>query len=126
MAFPSPALNYTENRINLNDLLRLSPHSHYLMKCGQDYPLAGILKGALLIIDRALTPKDTNIVIAEINGGLELRRLHLHNQASLVSLKVEHDVLRIKQDEPLPTWGIVSYSINDLAGIGFNHSESTT
>ncbi len=54
MAFQSPAQNYTETRLSLGDLVHLSPYSTYLMRSDSSFPDAGIVKGSVLAIDRAL------------------------------------------------------------------------
>ncbi|MBT0722538.1 peptidase [Rosenbergiella collisarenosi] len=119
MAFPSPAQNYAENRLDLNAILKLSAHSHYFMICEGNYPLAGIIKGALLIIDRSLDPVDGSTVIAEIDGGFEVRRLLL-SPPTLLSLQENKESIKLAVNEPLPVWGVISYVINDLALSGFN------
>ncbi|WP_241613207.1 S24 family peptidase [Rosenbergiella epipactidis] len=118
MAFPSPAQNYAENRLDLNAILKLSAHSHYFMICEGNYPLAGIIKGALLIIDRSLDPVEGSIVIAEVAGGLEVRCLTLC-PPTLSSLQDNKESIKLGVNEPLPLWGVVSYVINDLAESGF-------
>jgi hypothetical protein len=50
MAFQSPAQNYTETRLNLGDLVHLSPYSTYLMRSDSNFPDAGIVKGSVLAI----------------------------------------------------------------------------
>ncbi|MBT0722471.1 peptidase [Rosenbergiella collisarenosi] len=120
MAFPSPAQNYTENRLDLNDFLKLSAYSHYFMISEGHYPAVGILKGALLIIDRALNPKDGSVVIAEINNGLELRRLTLSHAPALISLQNPDDIIGLAINDSLPIWGVISYVLNDMAELGFN------
>jgi DNA polymerase V len=40
-------------------------------------PEAGIIKGSVLAVDRALTPRHGQIIVAEYEGELVLRRLLL-------------------------------------------------
>lgn len=75
MAFQSPAQNYTETRLNLGDLVRLSAYSTYLMRSDSNFPAAGIVKGSVLAIDWALTPAHGQLIVAEIDGELSLRCL---------------------------------------------------
>lgn len=77
MAFQSPAQNYRETRLNLGDLVSLSAYSTYLMRSDCDIPDAGIVKGSVLAIDRALTPAHGQLIVAEVDGELTLRRLLL-------------------------------------------------
>lgn len=78
MAFQSPAQNYTETRLNLGDLVSLSPYSTYLMRSDSTFPDAGIVKGSVLAIDRALTATHGQLIVAEMEGELTLRRLLLN------------------------------------------------
>lgn len=78
MAFQSPAQNYTETRLNLGDLVYLSPYSTYLMRSESDCAGTGIVKGSVLAIDRALKPVHGQIIVAEFDGELTLRQLLLN------------------------------------------------
>lgn len=77
MAFQSPAQNYTEARLSLGDLVHLSPYSTYLMRSDSSFPDTGIVKGSVLAIDRALVPVHGQLIVAEFDGELTLRRLLL-------------------------------------------------
>lgn len=120
MAFQNPAQNYAEKRLNLGDMVSLSPHSTYLMRSAGDYPEAGILEGALLAIDRSLTPRHGNIIIAEVDDELVLRRLLLTPSPALQALTGVGELTPLNADFAPSVWGVVSYAVNDLAGQGFS------
>ncbi|WP_237712339.1 hypothetical protein [Pantoea sp. Sc1] len=46
MAFQNPAQNFAEQRLNLGDLVTLSPHSTFLVRSDSSYPEAGIMQGS--------------------------------------------------------------------------------
>ena len=121
MAFQSPAQNYNEQRLNLGDLVYLSPHSTYLMRSASDYPDAGILKGSLLAVDRGLTPQHGNIIILNVDNELVMRRLHLLPTPALQELNGEGVLTPLEDNVELDVWGVVAYALTDLAGLGFNH-----
>lgn len=50
MAFQNPAQNFAEQRLNLGDLVTLSPHSMFLVRSDSSYPEAGIMQGSVLAI----------------------------------------------------------------------------
>nr|WP_282497901.1 hypothetical protein [Pantoea stewartii] len=77
MAFQSPTQNYTETRLNLDDLIHLSTYSTYLMGSESNCTDAGIVKGSVIAVDRALIPAYRQLIVAEIDGELTLRRLLL-------------------------------------------------
>ncbi len=120
MAFQNPAQNYRETRLNLGDLVSLSPYSTYLVRSDSDYLAAGIVKGSILAIDRALTPQHGQLIIAENEGELVLRRLLLNPVAALQTLDHQEKVTLLDENQALPVWGVVAYALTDVAGQGFN------
>lgn len=76
MAFPSPAADYLEERIDLNELLIAHPSATFFFKVETTAMLGdNIVPGSLAIIDRALKPRDNDIVVVNVNGELIMRRL---------------------------------------------------
>jgi len=122
MAFQSPAQNYTETRLNLGDLVHLSPYSTYLMRSDSNFPDAGIIKGSVLAIDRALIPAHGQLIVAELDGELTLRRLLLNPVPALQALDADETVTLLDVSQALPIWGVVAYALTDVAGVGFNGS----
>lgn len=72
MGFPSPAQDYVEERISLDKRLIAHPSATYMMIAGSTYLRAGIIKGAMLIVDSSLTPKDGSLlsVLLMVSSGL--------------------------------------------------------
>ena len=63
--FPSPANDYIENPININDLLIKRASATFLMRFkGNEMILSGIKNNAILVIDRSLKAANGNIVVA--------------------------------------------------------------
>lgn len=120
MAFQSPAQNYRETRLNLGDLVSLSPYSTYLMRSDSDFPDAGIVKGSVLAIDRALAATHGQLIVAEVEGELMLRRLLLKPVPALQAPDADETVTLIDVSQPLPVWGVVAYALTDVAGLGFS------
>ena len=74
--FPSPALDYTEERIDMNDLLISHPLSTFLIRVkGQSMQDAFIPDNALLVVDRSLKAVSGTIVVAVVNGEFTIKRL---------------------------------------------------
>ena len=72
--FPSPATDYMENKLDLNEYLVKHPAATFIVKAsGPSMIEAGILSGDLLNVDRSVTPKNDNIVIASVFGDLPLK-----------------------------------------------------
>lgn len=121
MAFQNPAQNFAEQRLNLGDLVTLSPHSTFLLRSDSSYPESGILQGSVLAIDRALTPQHRHIIVAEVEGELVLRRLLIKPVPALQELSGDETITLLNESQELPVWGVVAYALNDIAGLGFNH-----
>ena len=69
--FPSPALDYEEPRLHLNDLLIKNPDMTFLAKASGDSMIgAGINDGYTLVVDSGLTNYKDKVVIACTNGEL--------------------------------------------------------
>ncbi|WP_289368158.1 peptidase [Pantoea stewartii] len=120
MAFLSPAQNYNETRLNLGDLVHLSPYSTYLMRSESDCADAGIVKGSVLAVDGAMIPAHRQLIVAELDGELTLRRLLLEPVPALQALDEDGAVTLLDVRQALPVWGMVAYALTDIAGVGFN------
>ncbi|MEQ1724291.1 MAG: translesion error-prone DNA polymerase V autoproteolytic subunit, partial [Pseudobdellovibrio sp.] len=74
--FPSPADDYVEGLLNLNEKLIPRPSSTFLVKAeGDSMTGAGIFEGDLLIVDKSIKPAHNQIVVAVINGEFTIKRL---------------------------------------------------
>ena len=73
--FPSPAQDYEEPRLHLNDLLIKRPETTFIAKASGDSMIgAGINDGDILVVDRALTNYKDKIVIACVYGEFTVKR----------------------------------------------------
>ena len=123
--FPSPADDYVEARIDLNLELIPRPLSTFLMRASGDALRGdGILDGDLLVIDRSVTPRPGQVVVATHQGAFILRRLgrrdgHLWLEASDgVSPPIPLGPERDPADAPAETelWGVALHAIHHLGG----------
>lgn len=73
--FPSPAQDYEEPRLHLNDLLVKNPDTTFVTKAnGDSMTGAGNHDGDMLVVDRGLTDYKDKVVIACINGEFTVKR----------------------------------------------------
>lgn len=69
LGFPLPSVDFSEDDIDLGELLVPNPLASYLYRAsGWSMILAGIADGAILVVDRSLDPADGDIVIATWEG----------------------------------------------------------
>ncbi len=72
--FPSPAEQYMEPPLDLNELLVKRPAATYFVRVsGDSMTGAGINDGDLLVVDRSLRPADGDIIIACVDGDFTVK-----------------------------------------------------
>ena len=86
VGWPSPADDYVERSIDLNEFLISNPAATYLVRASGDSMLnAGINNGAVLIVDRSIEPQHGKIVIASVDGAYTCKKLQLFPEPKLLS-----------------------------------------
>ena len=112
--FPSPADDYTEENIDLNEHLISNPCSTFFLRVkGESMINAGIKDKDLIIVDKSLIAKPGNIIIAMIDGEFTIKRLSIKNDE--LYLKAEnhnYPDFRLKNHIDVQIWGVVIYSIH--------------
>ena len=111
--FPSPANDYVENPININDLLIKRPSSTFLMRFrGNDMLFSGIKNNAILIIDRSLKPNSGDIIVASANGEFICRKIIIDTKKILMTNCKNNKILNIENMPDFEFLGVVTSSIN--------------
>lgn len=113
--FPSPADDYIESRLDLNEYLVKHPHATFFVRAeGDSMTGAGIQNGALLIVDRAVTPRHGHVVIAALNGELTCKILDIKKR-QLRSANPAYPPVTLNEDLELLIEGVVIHAINPLS-----------
>lgn len=114
--FPSPAEDYIEGRLDLNRQLIKHPAATFFVRVAGDSMInAGIHPGDILVVDRALEPKDGNVVIAVIDGELTVKRISQHgSKLFLVADNHAYPPLEILETMEFEVWGVVTCVIHNL------------
>lgn len=112
--FPSPADDYIENMLDLNQYLVKNPASTYLVRAsGLSMINAGIYSDDLLVVDRSLEPQHGKIVIAAIDGELTVKRLYKDKgKILLLPENPEFEAIDITDREGIVIWGVVTNVIH--------------
>ena len=72
--FPSPAEQYQEPPLDLNELLVKRPAATYFVRVqGDSMSGAGISDGDLLVVDRSLRPADGDVITASVDGDFTVK-----------------------------------------------------
>lgn len=107
--FPSPAGDYAEDGLDLNDyLVRNKPASFMFTVKGDSMMNAGIVEGDKVIVDRSVNAKSKDIVVAVVNGEYTIKRLY--KTAIKVELRPENPAYQpivFKEGSELEIWGVV-------------------
>ena len=113
--FPSPATDYMENKLDLNEYLIRHPAATFIVKAsGSSMVNADIYSGDLLVVDRSVTPKSNNIVIASIFGDLTVKKLKKKEKSFfLISANDEYPSIEVKEEMECFIWGVVTYIIHE-------------
>jgi DNA polymerase V len=114
--FPSPADDFLQNRLDLNEHLVLHPAATFFVRvAGDSMAAAGISDGDILIVDRSLEPGDGRVVIAVVAGELMVKRLRRTEAGWL--LAAENDAyppIEIGEGDEFEVWGVVTNVIHRL------------
>jgi DNA polymerase V len=114
--FPSPAEDYIEQRLDLNELLIQNPSATFFVRINGDSMIgAGINHDDILIVDRSLKPVSGKIVIAIINGEFTVKRLLKDGDScKLLAENPDYPPIEITEDSSCEIWGVVTSSINQF------------
>jgi DNA polymerase V len=118
--FPSPADDHLESELDLNEYLIDHPAETFFVRAkGDSMQQAGIFDKDLLIVDRSLTPKDNDIVIAAVGGELTVKRLCVkHGKPWLLPANPDYRPIQIKEGSELYVWGVVIHAIHRMNANG--------
>lgn len=114
--FPSPADDYIERHLDLNELLVKHPTATFFVRVeGQSMINAGIKSGDILIVDRSLNPSSGHVVIAVLNGEFLVKKLHKRgNQTWLLPENPKYQPMQITAEANFEIWGVVTSVIHNF------------
>ena len=112
--FPSPADDYIELTLDLNEYLIDKPHSTFCVRVrGNSMEGANIRQNDILIVDRSKTATSGRIVVAVLNGEFTVKRLLINDKGTfLLPEHPAYDPIRIAPDADFQIWGVVTYTIH--------------
>ena len=114
--FPSPATDFAEEPLDLNDLLVKNPPATFMMRVrGCSMEAAGIFDGDLLVVDRSKEVRRGAVVIAYLDGELTVKRIERHGRGlALVSGSEAFPPIAITEAMDFEVWGVVTHVIRSL------------
>lgn len=109
--FPSPADDFIDKKLNLNEYLIQHPAATFFCRVsGHSMKGLGIFDGDLLIVDRSISPSHGSVVIAILNGELTCKVLDKYNQR-LLSSNTQFKPISIPSEADFKIEGVVIHSI---------------
>lgn len=114
--FPSPADDFLEKRLDLNDYLIKNPPATYLVRAsGDSMQGVGIHDGDILVVDKSAEVSDGKVVIAVIYGEFTVKTLKRRNgKAFLVPANAEYPVVELTPEMDCEVWGVVTSVIRKM------------
>ncbi|MBC8310722.1 MAG: translesion error-prone DNA polymerase V autoproteolytic subunit [Candidatus Marinimicrobia bacterium] len=114
--FPSPAEDFTELSISLDQALVTNPPATFMAYAeGESMIDIGIHHGDIIIIDRSLSAENGDIIVAFWNGEFLIKEYSkIDNQIKLIPHNSKYPIIYINEDTDFQVWGVVVHSIRSF------------
>ncbi len=116
--FPSPAEQYLEPPLDLNELLVKCPAATYFVKVEGDSMVGvGIHDGDLLVVDRSLNPANGDVIIACVDGDFTVKTYRKDARGvRLEPANPAYPVITLAEGQELDYFGKVTAFIHRFTG----------
>lgn len=112
--FPSPAEDFEQVTLKLSDLIKHPAATFYARAKGDSMINAGIQDGDLLVIDKALEPKNGRIAVCYLDGDFTVKRVALlADGLYLMPANEKYKPIKISDESDFRVWGIVMLIIHN-------------
>lgn len=114
--FPSPAADFDESKISLDNVLVKNREATFYAKAsGNSMIGAGIDDGDVLVIDRSLEPQNNKIAVCFIDGEFTIKRILVEKEGVyLMPENKNYQPIIVTEENELVIWGIVTYVIKKV------------
>ncbi len=116
--FPSPAADYEEATLDINDIVVSNPSATFFVRVkGNSMIDANIRDGDILVVDKSIEAAHGKIVIAVVDGEFTVKTLYIKdNVVKLIPANSSYPEITLKNEQELNIWGVVSYIIYKAGG----------
>ncbi len=117
--FPSPAENFAEPPLSLDELVRIREPSTFLVKAEGDSMIgAGIYPQDVLIVVRGREARSGDIVVAQLGAEFTVKELDItdHGAVHLLPANPRYRPIVLGEAEELQVWGVVTWNLHRLSG----------
>ncbi|BCX14100.1 MAG: SOS-response transcriptional regulator UmuD-like protein [Candidatus Dojkabacteria bacterium] len=110
--FPSPASDFVEKSLDLNEFLINNPVSTFFVRVsGDSMEEYKIFDGDILIIDRSIKPTNNKIVLAMLDGEFTVKKIVIKNsEITLLPGNAKYSPIKPNL-ENFEVWGVVTATI---------------
>lgn len=106
--FPSPAADFVEKSLDLNEFCVPHPAATFYVRAQGDSMVdVGIFSGDVLVVDRSITARHEDIVIACLHGELTVKTLELKPDVLLRPKNKAYKAIHINEESELEIFGVV-------------------
>ncbi|MCB5247174.1 MAG: translesion error-prone DNA polymerase V autoproteolytic subunit [Candidatus Cloacimonetes bacterium] len=114
--FPSPATDYLEGVLDLNEYLIKHPAATFFARVeGESMTGIGIFPDDIVIVDRSLEAGNNTVILARYDGEFAIKRLRIENgEYFLVPENEDYPVLKINEELDFVVWGVVTAVIHKV------------
>ena len=111
--FPSPAQDYLDLSIDLNNELIKHPSTTFYGRVKGDSLIeADIHEGDILIIDKSLEPREGDLAVCCVDGEFTLKYIKIEQDVVwLIPANKDFQTIKVTAGNEFVIWGIVTYSI---------------
>jgi DNA polymerase V len=113
--FESPATDYQEERIDLNNYVTKYPEATFYAKVfGDCMTGSGIYEGDLLVVDKSMSPKNGDVVVGILDGEFILRAYFRYkNEEYLMPDNPFYKAIKRTESTFFEIWGVVPFTIHN-------------
>ncbi|MCK7552956.1 LexA family protein [Marinobacter goseongensis] len=114
--FPSPAEDYVEKTIDLNELCIQHPAATFFVRVqGESMIDAGIYPGDVLVVDRSLRARHGDTIIASLESEMTVKQLHITPPpVRLLPRNAAFQPIVVEGDMVMEVFGVVTNVIRSL------------
>lgn len=113
--FPSPAEEYIENPLDLNEYLIHKPAASFFVRAKGLSMTPTIEPNDLLIVDRSREATNNSIILAVVNGEYTVKRfVKRGNRVFLVSDNNSFKDIDVTDNPDFSVWGVIIHTIRSF------------
>lgn len=106
--FPSPAQDYVEQTLDLNELCIRHPAATFLVRVsGDSVKDIGILDGDVLVVDRSVNAVHGSIIVAALNREFTVKELCLKPVKQLLPHNKAYKPIPLTEQDEFEVFGVV-------------------